>query len=380
MLSDTPQADGPPTVKFPHRSRRGVLLGLSVPQLIVGTLTGLLLLAVLMTSGVAGALRLIPLWAVILLAVFVRHRGRSLADWAPIALRYALRRFRGQLIWLVRPSRRPRREGLLHLPGTAASLRVVTSPDGRFGAVHDPHHGTLTAVVKVSSRAFALLDPATQAGNVAGWGRTLAALSRTGHIARVQVLERTVPDSGDALNRYWHEYGNADTHLAGPIYSDLLAAAGPAAAPHEAYVALALDLKAARRLINQAGGGLTGAFAVLSQLASTFDQAARNSGLTPTGWPAADEIAAVIRTAYDPKASAALDQWSDSGRPRPIPRLPARSSWSRRPTASRPTRPTTPRSGSRTGRASRPPRASSTSCFSPPVSAAPCPLPTRRRG
>lgn len=314
MLSDNSHSDGPATVKFPHRSRRGVLLGLSAPQLIVATATGLLLLAVLLTSGVAGALKLIPLWAVILAAVFIRHRGRSLADWAPIAVRFALRRLRGQLIWLARPSTRPRREGLLHLPGTAASLRVVSAPRGGFGAVHDPHHGTLTAVVKVSSRAFALLDPATQASNVAGWGRMLAALARTGHIARVQVLERTVPDSGDALNRYWHEHGDAATHLAGPIYSDLLAAAGPAAAPHEAYVALALDLKAARRLINQAGGGLTGAFAVLAQLTSTFDQAARNSGLTPGNWLGASEIAAVIRTAYDPAASAALDHWSSSGR------------------------------------------------------------------
>lgn len=128
MLSDTSQPDSPATVKFPHRSRRGVLLGLSAPQLIVVTLTGLLLLAVLLTSGVTGALKLIPLWAVILAAVFIRHRGRSLADWAPIAARYALRRFRGQLVWLARPSTRPRREGLLHLPGTAASLRVVTAP------------------------------------------------------------------------------------------------------------------------------------------------------------------------------------------------------------------------------------------------------------
>ncbi|MFF9567616.1 SCO6880 family protein [Streptomyces sp. NPDC014685] len=319
MLPDASHPDGPATVKFPHRSRRGVLLGLSAPQLIVVTVCGLLLLGVLLTSGVTGALKLVPLWAVVLAAVFIRHRGRALADWAPIAIRYALRRFRGQLVWLVRPSRRPQREGLLHLPGTAASLRVATSPDGRLGAVHDPHQATLTAVVKVSSRAFALLDPATQTGNVSGWGRTLAALARTGHIARVQVLERTVPDSGDALNRYWHERGNAQTPLAGPIYGDLLAAAGPAAAPHEAYVALALDLKAARRLVNQAGGGLTGAFAVLSQLASTFDQSARTSGLMPAGWLPAREIAAVIRTAYDPKASAALDRWSDSGRPQADP-------------------------------------------------------------
>ncbi|MGW3493090.1 SCO6880 family protein [Streptomyces sp. NPDC001020] len=319
MLSDAPHSDGPPTVRFPHRSRRGVLLGLSAPQLIVVAVCGLLLLGVLLTSGVGGALKLVPLWALVLAAVFIRHRGRALADWAPIAARYALRRFRGQLIWLARPSTRPQREGLLHLPGTAASLRVITSPDGRLCAVHDPHHGTLTAVVKVSSRAFALLDPATQSGNVSGWGRTLAALARTGHIARVQVLERTVPDSGDALNRYWHEHGNAQTPLAGPLYSDLLAAAGPAAAPHEAYVALALDLKAARRLINQAGGGLTGAFAVLAQLASTFDQSARTSGLMPGGWLPAREIAAVVRTAYDPKASAALDRWSDADRPQADP-------------------------------------------------------------
>ncbi|SOE15097.1 hypothetical protein SAMN06272775_6031 [Streptomyces sp. 2323.1] len=319
MHPDASLPDGPVTVRFPHRSRRGVLLGLSVAQLVVVTLTGLALLAVLMNAGVTGALKLIPLWAVILAAVFLRHRGRSLVDWAPIALRYALRRFRSQLMWLARPSRRPRREGLLHLPGTAASLRVVSSPGGQFGAVHDPHQGTLTALVKLSSRAFALLDPASQASNVAGWGRTLAGLARTGHIARVQVLERTVPDSGDALKRYWNEHGNADTPLAGPIYGDLLAAAGPAAAPHEAYVALALDLKAARRLINQAGGGLSGAFTILAQTASSFDQAARNAGLTPTGWLPAEEIAAVIRTAYDPATSAALDQWSTTGRPQADP-------------------------------------------------------------
>ncbi|MFB9464947.1 SCO6880 family protein [Streptomyces cinereospinus] len=319
MLSDTSPADAPATVKFPHRSRRGVLLGLTTAQLVVVAATGLLLLAVLLTAGVTGALKLIPVWAVIAVAVFARHHGRSLADWSPIVLRYALRRARGQLLWLARPSTRPRREGLLHLPGTAASLRVVASPDRRVGAIHDPHRQTLTAVVKISSRAFALLDPATQNANVAGWGRALAALARTGQIARIQVLERTVPDSGDALNRYWEDHGRPDTHLAGPVYADLLAAAGPAAAPHEAYVALALDLKAARRLINQAGGGLTGAFAVLSQLTATFDQAARNAGLTPAGWLTGSEIAAVVRTAYDPEASAALDRWSASGRPQADP-------------------------------------------------------------
>ncbi|MFM9613482.1 SCO6880 family protein [Streptomyces niveiscabiei] len=315
-MSDQPQADvAPATVKFPHRSRRGILLGLTAPQLIAAGLTGLLLLAVILARGVVGALELVPLWAAVALLVFVRHRGRALADWVPIVTRYVSRRMRGQLVWLARPSRRPVREGLLHLPGTAASLRVVTAPDRRYGGVHNPHTGTLTAVVKVSSRAYALLDPGTQNANVSGWGRALAALARTGQVARVQVIERTVPDSGDALRRYWQEHGRPETPLAGAVYGELIQSAGPAAAPHEAYVAVSLDAKAAKRLINQAGGGLTGAFSVLAQLTSTFDQAARTAGLNPTGWLTAKEIAAVVRTAYDPRALTALDRWSSSGRP-----------------------------------------------------------------
>ncbi|QNA73103.1 hypothetical protein C8250_015305 [Streptomyces sp. So13.3] len=314
-MPDNPQAEASATVKFPHRSRRGVLLGLTIPQLLVVGLTGLLLLAVILTAGVVGALELIPLWAAITLGVFLRYHGRSLADWTPIVTRYLLRRMRGQLIWLTRPAQRPVREGLLHLPGTAASLRVVSAPDRRYGAVHNPHTGTLTAVVKVSSRAYALLDPVTQNRNVSGWGRAMAALARTGQVARIQVIERTVPDSGDALRRYWAEHRNPQAPMAGKIYSELIASAGPAAAPHEAYVAISLDVKAARRLINQAGGGLTGGFSVLSQLTSTFDQAARTAGLNPTGWLSATEIAAVVRTAYDPKSGAALDRWSASGRP-----------------------------------------------------------------
>ncbi|NED84029.1 hypothetical protein G3I76_28525, partial [Streptomyces sp. SID11233] len=95
---------------------------------------------------------------------------------------------------------------------------------------------------------------------------------------------------------------------AGGLYEELIQSAGPAAAPHEAYVALSLDTKAARRLVGQAGGGLAGAFGVLAQLTSTFEQAARGAGLTPTGWLTSTELAAVVRTAYDPNATAALER------------------------------------------------------------------------
>ncbi|MFJ6438484.1 SCO6880 family protein [Streptomyces sp. NPDC091416] len=306
----------PITVKFPHRSRRGILLGLSLPQLALVSCSLALLLMAVISTGLLGAAALAPVWAMSGALVAIRRHGRSLIDWAPIVTRYAHRRRSGQTLWLARPVTRPRQDGTLHLPGTAASLKVVTPGDSanQAAAVHDPHQQTLTAIARVSSRAFALLDPSTQNHNVSSWGRALAGIARTGHIATVQVLERTVPDSGDTLTRHWTQHGQIHAPVAGQIYSELVASAGPAAAPHETYLAISLDLKAARRLISQAGGGLPGAFTVMEQTTASISQAARNAGLQVTGWLSAREIAAVIRTAYDPKALAALQQWSETGR------------------------------------------------------------------
>ncbi|MFE2942930.1 SCO6880 family protein [Streptomyces sp. NPDC059255] len=306
----------PLTVKFPHRSRRGILLGLSLPQLILTSTALALLLGTLLSAGLLGAIVLAPLWAAIGALVVIRRHGRSLVDWAPVVARYAYRRRTSQILWLARPVTRPRHDGILHLPGTAASLRVVTPGDSANGAaaVHDPHRQTLTAVARVSSRAFVLLDPATQNHHVTGWGRALAGTARTGHVAAVQVLERTVPDGGDTLARHWARHGHSTAPVAGQIYADLVASAGPAAAPHETYLAISLDLKAAKRLISQAGGGLPGAFTVMEQTTASIAQAARDAGLMVNGWLNAREIAAVIRTAYDPTALPALQQWSATGR------------------------------------------------------------------
>ncbi|AUH44811.1 hypothetical protein CXR04_09870 [Streptomyces sp. CMB-StM0423] len=303
-------------MKFPHRSRRGILLGLSLPQLVLVSSTLALLLMAVVTTGLLGAIVLAPLWAASAALVAVRRHGRSLIDWAPIVARYAHRRHTGQTLWLARPVTRPRRDGILHLPGAAAALAVVTPGDSANGAaaVHDPHRHTLTAIARVTGPAFVLLDPATQNQHVTGWGRALAGIARSGHIAAVQVLERTVADSGDGLARHFTRNGQAQAPVAGQIYSELLTSAGPAAAPHETYLAVSLDLKAARRLIAQAGGGLTGAFTVMAQTTTSVAQAARNAGLLATGWLTAREIAAVIRTAYDPNALAALQQWSSTGR------------------------------------------------------------------
>ncbi|MGK3946763.1 SCO6880 family protein, partial [Streptomyces caeruleatus] len=69
---------------------------------------------------------------------------------------------------------------------------------------------TLTAIVEVTHPAFVLLDPAEQQRRVTSWGRALATVCRSGRVATVQVLERTLPDAGQGLAEWWSEHGTDD--------------------------------------------------------------------------------------------------------------------------------------------------------------------------
>ncbi|RAG74290.1 PrgI family protein, partial [Burkholderia multivorans] len=65
--------------------------------------------------------------------------------------------------------------------------------------IHDPHQNTLTVVCEITHPAFVLLEPAEQERRVTAWGRVLATVCRSGRIATLQILERTLPDSGTGL-------------------------------------------------------------------------------------------------------------------------------------------------------------------------------------
>ena len=68
------------------------------------------------------------------------------------------RKSAGQTSFRARPDR-PRPAGTLALPGDAAALRMYVAPDDEICCIHDPHRGTLSAVVPVSHPAYVLLSP-----------------------------------------------------------------------------------------------------------------------------------------------------------------------------------------------------------------------------
>src|SRR3546814_1538116 len=138
--------------------------------------------------------------------------------------------------------------------------------------------------VAVSHPAFILLDPLEQERRVTGWGRVLATECRSGLIASLQIMERTLPDSGKGLAEWWHQHGSGDDTFTATTYGELIDRAGPAGERHASTISLSLNLKTASRAIRAAGGGNRGAAAVLRHEMSTIIAALRSADLTPTDW------------------------------------------------------------------------------------------------
>jgi hypothetical protein len=300
-------------VQFSRLTKRGLLLGLSLPQLLVlATALGIIVTG-LYTNGGAGLAWSSPAWAALVAIAWVPVGGRKVIEWAPIVARWLLRT-RAKQTQYRRRIVKPRPAGTLALPGDLTPLREWVDPESGVAMVHDPHAQTLTVVCGVQHPAFVLLDPAEQQRRVTGWGRVLAAACRSGRIARIQVMERTLPDSGTGLSEWWREHGADDGSWAATTYQELIERAGPAGERHATTVSLSLDMRAAARQIRSSGGGMKGAAAVLGQEMQSFTNALRSAELHLTGWLTPGDIALILRTAYDPAAGPALERHGELGR------------------------------------------------------------------
>src|SRR5207253_714567 len=97
--------------------------------------------------------------------------------------------------------------------------------------------------------------------------------------SRVQVIERTVPEDGEALARAYEEHRIEGEHLARvhESYAELVDQAAPLAQRHECYVGIKVDLRrqAAWREAKRRGQGdtLRGALLVLFEELSVLSEA-----------------------------------------------------------------------------------------------------------
>ena len=301
-------------VQFSRLTRRGIMLGLTVPQMIALSIGIVTVVTALYTTGASGVAWTSPVWVTAIAIASIAIGGRKVVEWIPIVSRWAWRNAHEQLTYRRRIIR-PRPLGTLSLPGDAAALREWCDMESGAVMIHDPHAQTLTAIVAVAHPAFALLDPGEQHRRVEGWGRVLAGACRSGRIARLQVSERTLPDSGTGLSEWWQRHGINDETWAAATYRDLINRAGPAGERHATTIALALDLAASSRQVRTQGGGMRGAATVLRQEMTALTGALRAADLSVGGWLTADELATILRTAYDPAVAVELERQANLMRP-----------------------------------------------------------------
>lgn len=299
-------------VKFSRLTRRGILLGLSLAQLIALATGVFFIVGALYAGGGILLAYTAPVWVLAAALTWIPIAGRPAVEWLPVATWWLWRTTAGQLLYRRRIVA-PRPVGTLALPGDMARLREYTDPDTGAGMIHDPTAATLTVICEVSHPAFVLLDPGEQERRVTSWGRVLATACRSGRIAILQVLERTLADSGTGLAEWWTTHGTHDDTWAAQTYAELIDRAGPAGERHATTLSLSLDMKAAARQVRTAGGGIRGGAAVLRQEMSTLTAALRSADLTPSGWLTPGQIAVALRSAYDPAIAATLERHGELG-------------------------------------------------------------------
>lgn len=284
--------------RFAPRESRGLLLGLRPRQIVLLAVAGVTVVAGA-AAGTVGLLLGVLLACTLGVACFVPVGGRSAEEWAPIAARWLWRGASGRQ-WRGGPAA-PESDGITLPPPLDALTILAVADNGRTIAVAaDRRRATYTAVLAVRGRTFALLEASDKARRVSAWGAALASLAREGSpITRVQWTERTLPDDGSALRRWFTAHATDPASPAAQSYAELIEGAGPVTQTHETYLAVQLDARRARRAIRQAGGGDTGAAEVLLRELRTLEGRLRAADLDLTGWLPPRALGRFLRTAYE---------------------------------------------------------------------------------
>jgi hypothetical protein len=165
-----------------------------------------------------------------------------------------------------------------------------------------------TVVLQVCGSNYVLADRATQERRVAAWGALLSQCGQEGsHISALQWLERTVPDSGQALDEWWARHGDHQAPYA-DAYRELISDAGPTATRHEAFVAVSIDGHRMRRAIRQVGGGHEGATKVLLTELTWIRQALARADIEVIGEVGPRDLCRIVRTQFDPASTSSIDR------------------------------------------------------------------------
>jgi hypothetical protein len=177
-----------------------------------------------------------------------------------------------------------------------------SSVTGAFGALHDARAGTWTAVLSLGSESFALLGEEDRARKIAAWSGVLAAVSgASSGLHRLQWVERTMPDRGEALRRHVERLGAGAAAPPGVVaarrsYEDLLEHEGTGVLRHELFLACTVRASAP-------GPEL------LAEEVARLDRRCRDAAIPVDGVLSRAGLASLVRRGFDELPSSSPASW-----------------------------------------------------------------------
>lgn len=304
-----------------QRERLGFMFGLSGPRFALAVLALLLAAAPIALHSLAVLLIAWPAATFVAVLIWVRVLGKTATEWVALAVSFRLNKAarRNRFVsgaLAPRAADDPAAPAPMDLPGPLAALRFLEAETGgllltnrgRIAVVHHPLDQTYTAVAAIRYPGIALADAARRDARVAGWGGFLAQLcAESSPFSRVSVVQRTIPDDGTALRRWYDHAVRADAPaIAVETVEGLMSQSVISSAAHDAWLVLTLDATRARAQIRSAGGGDQGALAYLVRQLAATSSSIGAAHLEIEGWLGVRELAEVVRTAFDPSAVAPL--------------------------------------------------------------------------
>lgn len=291
-------------VNFPRYERRGFFLGLKWYQLLI--VAGGVAVAIVASAsrGPAGLFASGPMWLGLILLGLLQYSRIPFPAWAKQIALFFYRAAAGQTKFLARPES-PRLTGRLALPGGLGNLELRSTASGACFMV-DSHGKEATAVLRCSTRSFALLDADDKAWAVQAWSRVQAGLAQRPGVSRIAIQDYTVPYPSSALWDYYRDNATgAETDNTATwgqrAYEDLLGAAGSTMS-HELLVSFVLDTSKARRRIRESGGGLVGMEHVLRLEVEAMKTSLGTHNVKVEEWIGEPELLGIMRGAFDPAA------------------------------------------------------------------------------
>ncbi|MGH2877049.1 MAG: SCO6880 family protein, partial [Solirubrobacteraceae bacterium] len=205
------------TFRLGPRSTRGLFGYITATQAIAAGVGAVI--AVGLLAGSQSVLVLVVAIAVALTGVAVAFwpvANRTVAQWAPVHLAYAVRVLAGAVRWsspavgrgvTVDEHGQLRYPVALPAPLQGVEIISVRRPSGEVGLLFDRAEQTICAVLQIRLRAFGLLSDRDQARRLAAFGELQNDLARDGSpVRRIMLLKRTVPRKTNELVTYLKEH------------------------------------------------------------------------------------------------------------------------------------------------------------------------------